>query len=221
MKNRIMDKLRSQTGASITWALLIFLVCTVVGSAVLVAGTAASGRMSKLSENDQRYYVVTSTAGVLRDTLDDSITVTRIARKTEGTMSYSISYGSNPDKILEAVVQALMHWPDASSDSTSEEDAFWKKDTIDSPTESKGTVTVTLESSESGLNGYTDKIGTVDVTMKIEKDGLIIAEVSNNGFSMQLVFEMIRSQNISTETDSSQKTDTFKWQLREARKIVA
>ena len=32
----------------ITYALLIFLVCAVVGSAVLVAGTAASGRMSGL-----------------------------------------------------------------------------------------------------------------------------------------------------------------------------
>ena len=54
--NRIMRKLNSERGASITYALLIFLVCAVVGSSVLVAGTAASGRMSKVPENDQRYY---------------------------------------------------------------------------------------------------------------------------------------------------------------------
>ena len=71
--NRIKKKLNSERGASITWALLIFLVCTVVGSAVLVAGTAAAGRMSKLAESDQRYYAVTSAAGLLSDVLGQEI----------------------------------------------------------------------------------------------------------------------------------------------------
>ena len=70
MKNRIKDKLRSQTGASITYALLIFLVCAVVGSAVLVAGTTAAGRMSKVAENDQRYYAVNSAARLLIQEID-------------------------------------------------------------------------------------------------------------------------------------------------------
>ena len=60
-------KLKSQHGASITFALLIFLVCAVVGSAVLTAGTAASGRMSKIAEMDQRYYSVNSAAKLVID----------------------------------------------------------------------------------------------------------------------------------------------------------
>lgn len=84
MKNRIKDKLRSQTGASITYALLIFLVCAVVGSAVLVAGTTAAGRMSKVAENDQRYYAVTSAARLLIDLIDDQ-TATIVEKDIEGT----------------------------------------------------------------------------------------------------------------------------------------
>ena len=60
-------KLKSQRGASITFALLIFLVAAVVGSAVLTAGTAASGRMSKIAEMDQRYYSVNSAAKLVID----------------------------------------------------------------------------------------------------------------------------------------------------------
>lgn len=65
--NAIGRKLQSRRGASITFALLIFLVCAVVSSVVVVAGTAAAGRMSNLAESDQRYYAVTSAAGLLRD----------------------------------------------------------------------------------------------------------------------------------------------------------
>lgn len=63
------QKLRSQRGASITYALLIFLVCAVVSSIVIVAGTTAAGRMSNLAESDQRYYAVTSAAGLLQSAL--------------------------------------------------------------------------------------------------------------------------------------------------------
>ena len=40
--NGIGQKLRSDRGASITFALLLFLVCAVVSSVVIVAGTAAA-----------------------------------------------------------------------------------------------------------------------------------------------------------------------------------
>ncbi len=62
----IRQKLNSQNGASITYALLLFLVCAVVGSIVLTAGTASAGRFSGLSENDQQYYSVTSAAELFR-----------------------------------------------------------------------------------------------------------------------------------------------------------
>ena len=65
--NLIHHKLRSRRGASLSIALLLFLVCLAVASVVLAAGTAASGRLSELREADQRYYSVTSAAELVRD----------------------------------------------------------------------------------------------------------------------------------------------------------
>lgn len=74
----IRTKLNSQRGASITFALLLFLVCAVVGSVVLTAGTAAAGRMSKLAEMDQRYYSVTSAARLMRNMVEgESVTIVK------------------------------------------------------------------------------------------------------------------------------------------------
>lgn len=63
--SKTMTKLRSRRGASITIALLLFLVCAVVGSVVLAAGTASSGRVSDLARMDRRYYAVASAAELL------------------------------------------------------------------------------------------------------------------------------------------------------------
>lgn len=75
------EKLKSSRGASLMMALLLFLTCAVVGSAVLTAGTAASGRMAKIAESDQRYYSVNSAANLLIDLLQEPVSI----RKTETT----------------------------------------------------------------------------------------------------------------------------------------
>ena len=60
-------KIEDNTGASITFALLLFLVCSMVSIVVVVAGSAAAGRMSQRAETDQRYYAVTSAVELLCD----------------------------------------------------------------------------------------------------------------------------------------------------------
>ena len=67
--NSLRKKLRGNRGASITFALLLFLVCTMVSSVVIVAASTAGGRLSGVRESDQRYYAVTAAADVLRETL--------------------------------------------------------------------------------------------------------------------------------------------------------
>lgn len=92
MINQLNRKLRSPRGASITYALLIFLVCTVVGSVVLAAGAAAAGRLSKVAEMDQRYYSVTSAADLLAKKLNGkTVTITRTREETSATkVSYKL-----------------------------------------------------------------------------------------------------------------------------------
>ena len=70
-ENRIYRKLRSEAGASITYALLLFLVCAALSAVILVAATTTSGRMSGLAKTDQNYYAVTSAAGLIRDLVSD------------------------------------------------------------------------------------------------------------------------------------------------------
>ena len=70
--NDIKRKISSQDGASLTWALLLFVICAVVGSVVLTSGTATAGRFSKLSSYDERFYAVTSAVSMLRDILEES-----------------------------------------------------------------------------------------------------------------------------------------------------
>ncbi len=91
-------KASSQTGASITFALLLFLVCAVVGSVVLVSGTSAAGRLSKIAEYDQRYYAVTSTAQLLADKLDN-YTVT-VVQKSEETIEKTAVYTYDSEGVV-------------------------------------------------------------------------------------------------------------------------
>ena len=81
--NRIKNKLRSETGASITFALLLFLVCAIISSVVIVAATASGGRLSQLAETDQRYYAVNSAAELLRNVLEEQEVVVTIKTTTE------------------------------------------------------------------------------------------------------------------------------------------
>ncbi|MBR6220465.1 MAG: hypothetical protein IKQ80_07875 [Clostridia bacterium] len=73
----IKKKLKSKRGASITFALLLFLVCAVASSVVIVAASTAGGRLSTVKEMDQRYFAATAFARTLNDRLDGkSATVT-------------------------------------------------------------------------------------------------------------------------------------------------
>ncbi len=97
--NAIKNRIRSREGASITFALLIFLVCTIISSVVIVAATASAGRMSQVAEADQRYYAVTSAAELLRSVFDGQPVNVKYVRTdtkttTDGTTSTTTTINS-------------------------------------------------------------------------------------------------------------------------------
>lgn len=109
----INNKISSQRGASLTFALLIFLVCAVVGSVVLVAGTAASGRMSKVTEMDQRYYSVNSAARLLTDIIKDKSVVVIEKKPNDGSPTqYGYDDGGtySPDSFESIVKEAADYY---------------------------------------------------------------------------------------------------------------
>ena len=106
----ISSKLKSESGASISFALLLFLVCAVVSSIVIVAGTTVSGRLSQMAEMDQRYYAVTSAARLLIDLIDEKSVVVELQEdvtydkdhiKTETVRTKSIVESETSSKIIE------------------------------------------------------------------------------------------------------------------------
>lgn len=64
------NRIHSNSGATILLALLFFLLCSLAGSVILTAGSAASGRISGLQETEQSFYSVTSAAQVLKEEIE-------------------------------------------------------------------------------------------------------------------------------------------------------
>jgi len=96
MRKRIVNKLRSRTGASITFALLLFLVCAVLCSVIITAATASSGRMSQIAETDQRYYAVSSAAELLQKQIDGKTVSIVKVEETEYTTTYTSGVAGEP-----------------------------------------------------------------------------------------------------------------------------
>ncbi len=85
MKKTILAKLKSDSGASLMAALLFFIMCATVGSIILAAATASSGRLAGLKRNEQAHYAVNSAADVLANVMEDKKVVMRYS-KSEGNV---------------------------------------------------------------------------------------------------------------------------------------
>ena len=99
MGRKMLKKLRSRKGASLTFALLAFLVCAVISAVLLASASAAAGRLSGLAAADRRYYAVTSAAQLFSDflsekkdgvTINNTFTIERSeTAKTARTITYT------------------------------------------------------------------------------------------------------------------------------------
>jgi len=79
--NVIQNKLKSQNGASIFMGLMFLLVCVMVGTVVLVASTAAAGKLAEQQKREQAYLNVSSAAQLIKD----RICKTKYKHKTDGS----------------------------------------------------------------------------------------------------------------------------------------
>ena len=195
MALKFKQKLISSKGASITFALLLFLVCAVVGSVVLAAGTAASGRFSKLAESDARYYSVTSAVDLLRDSFDGAT-----ASKTEVTKTILTETTVYPAETL-------------SSDSRPDEDGYVPDsftgdgiflDAIKSLGVASSRNFSLVHSFSGEYSGYVDSM-KVSVKEQLKANGDIVLTVSSGSedemFAVDLTFEAKKSESSSSITE--------------------
>ena len=130
MQNAILRKWKANRGASLSIALFLFLICSVLGAVLLTAATTASGRLADLAEMDQRYYAVTSAAELLAKELTKepvTITQTKTVNRNvtigpdddpETVIQYAVTYKTNVNGNTESVMLSANETEPVSTDGT-------------------------------------------------------------------------------------------------------
>lgn len=212
----IRKKLGSQSGASITFALLLFLVCSVVSVIVLVAGTTTSGRMASQARSDQRYYAVASAVELLKQDF---------SQKTV-TVSYSYTT-ANPDgpRNADPTAKAICNTITPTSSYNPSEFEILKAVSVNLTKLIAGgaveDIEMTLSTGASpdalkcGIKGY------------VKKDGRVIFEVYNKPeegdddkrvFTLQVTFIATLSESRVEVGDTTTVTTHIAWRFGGIRK---
>lgn len=233
------QKIKSETGASLSMALMLFLVCSVVGAAVLTAASTAAGRISQIRETDQRYYSVASAVQLLIDEIDgESITVERrkivnefydIDYTSSGAIDLTFKHSDPPVYECgftdnEAVGKSLLH--DAAysivwGDKTLSDNTKWENNINPTVT----SVAITAKTAFPGVT--TTGALDVNITATIQTNGNIEFKIDSNGYIGTAVFkasipaapsiyehyseEYRGGQLVSTTTTT--KTSNIRWTL--------
>ncbi len=87
----VSQKMKDKSGASITVALLFFMMCAIVSSILIATATAASGKIKQLESKDAGYYSVVSAAELLRDEI---MSTNSLPEETRAAIDVSVSDGT-------------------------------------------------------------------------------------------------------------------------------
>lgn len=105
---RVQRKIEDRSGASLSVALLFFLVCAIVGSILIAAASAAMGRMKNIEQGEQDRYAVDSAMELIAEKMGG------------GEVTFTASmFANNPDKRL--LVQSITTGDDEDEDSGEDE----------------------------------------------------------------------------------------------------
>ena len=201
--NAMKNKIKSQRGASITFALLIFLVCAVISSVVIVAATAAAGRMSQQGEMDERYYAVTASAKRLNDVFAGKEVAVTYEIK-DGSPDFSGATVTYADGSTTPTIPTILQ--KASIDVV--QGVLWKdKDNIIEPgsisiedTDSNTTCTVTRSMMDDGRMEYT-------ISAQKTKDA------SNSGQYKVFISFSPNLPSVATKMPDGKEKIIVKWKL--------
>ena len=198
--NAMKNKIKSQRGASITFALLIFLVCAVVSSAVIVAATTAAGRLSTMEEMDERYYAVTDACELLCKRLDGKTVTVQYTIKEDGSISATADIDDNP--ILNDVSEKLIS----------------KAEGIILPTGLTQPIKIKVDD---GTKEYSCRIqetlqgGTL--TFDVSAEGGTINRGTYKAYKLSAIFASNVRYSVADSSSTSQKA-TVTWKLRSLKK---
>ncbi|WP_108775533.1 hypothetical protein [Lactimicrobium massiliense] len=100
-------KLRSESGVSLSVALLFFVVCAALASMILAAAYAASGRVTSRMTLNQDHYAVDSAASLISDELKNDVIV--IQEKADAKQNEDGSYTVIDDSGIDTSYYEVNH----------------------------------------------------------------------------------------------------------------
>jgi len=213
--NAMKNKIKSQRGASITFALLLFLVCAIISGVVIVAATAAAGRMSGQVDMDGRYYAVTAVASKLKNELENQTVTLQYQedKPEEATVveDVSVLLATVSKDLLKAVISG--------------------NDEVDSGSfitiPVKNSTVGTTNSDGDGKDDTEDNSNevTCSVSKKVTNSGLLVFDIvatggnlSKGSYKLSVTFSS-KLKYHATDVNKTDKTATLTWKLINLRKI--
>lgn len=107
---RVQRKIEDRSGASLSVALLFFLVCAIVGSILIAAASVSMGRMKNISEGEQDRYAIDSAMELIAKEMG------------EGEVTFKASmFANDPDPEKRILVQSITTGGDEDEDSDEDE----------------------------------------------------------------------------------------------------
>ena len=196
--NAMKNKIQSQKGASITFALLLFLVCAVISGVVIVAATAAAGRMSEQADMDERYYAVTAVANRLKTVMENGGNAVKL-RYTKADKPENIS---DIEIIDPEGLTGLL--------ATASKDVLTR-----TATEIPVNSGVAIENA--------DKSVKCAVTGKLAADGTLVFEIEATTAKNKRTYHLTQTfgstlKNTATDSAEAKATATVKWEMLSVKK---
>lgn len=210
MKIGLKKKIKSNSGASLSFGLILFAVCAILGVVILTAGTIVSGRLADKAEMDERYYMVISSAELLKEEFDNKEThIVRTKTKNGDTYTYDLqyeergtmySYFTNPYNTDFLTSQALLLLENKEQNET-----MFKADYYNSSSEESYVLNVPDGKEVSVISKATN--------------GVIELKISYNEYTLKMTLAPDVNQIDSAKDNVETKDDTITWHVSNIEKV--
>ena len=215
---RMCKKLNSARGASILFAVLVFMLCAFAGAAALTAAAANAGRFSHAERDQQKYLSVASAANLLLAELDTPRL--EITQSRTETRSWEYDADNNlqilePTSVLGGMVTA---WYDGETEMTGD---FMLRELVETYCEELFAAKVVpvdwhKAGGASGTPDYKAKKLTITGSSDELKSrlGEVYAEVSFNSESYELTIRLWTEDDSAAEDDESAAKRAYETEIR-------
>ena len=221
--NVVYNKLRSKSGASIILALLLVLITSTVGVVILASGTAASGRMARLWEDERHYMLVTSAADVLIDEINKKKVTIEIKKTDDSTYSFSVNRKTpgTQDSLLTRTARCFIFGENGEPSSQTDYENLFNAESLFS-VQRGDPLEKTIEHKykiHTDINGNTNDVN-VKLTL-VKSDGSFDAELSsskssaNDVYSINIRFIPTFKEGYTTESQTEVKKYEIWWEAQE------